>query len=78
MLSASYFYDQQKSTGQKAVRSLRSGGTSSVPRPKGRGGQLMSIISLICDLVSAGCAVFGVLFSVYLYKQSHNDDNAKK
>ena len=38
----------------------------------------MSIISLICGLVSAGCAVFGVLFSVYLYKQSHNDGNKKK
>ena len=38
----------------------------------------MSIISLICDLVSAGCAVFGVLFSVYLYKQSHNDGNKRK
>lgn len=48
------------------------------PPTQGKGGQLMSIISLICDLVSAGCAVFGVLFSVYLYKQSHNDGNTKK
>lgn len=35
----------------------------------------MAIVSLICSIVSAGCAVFGVIFSIYLHQQQrHNDD----
>ena len=38
----------------------------------------MAIVSLICSIISAGYAVFGVVFSIYLHQQQrHNDDNKK-
>ena len=38
----------------------------------------MAIVSLICSIISAGCAVFGVVFSIYLHKQQHHSDDNKK
>ena len=36
----------------------------------------MAIVSLICSIISAGCAVFGVIFSIYLHKQQHHNDDS--
>ena len=68
----------KRGTGRKAARSLKPGGTSVAPRPKGRGGGPMAIVSLICSLVSTGCAVFSAVFSIYMYHQQHHNDDKKK
>ena len=38
----------------------------------------MAIVSLICSIVSEGCAVFGVIFSIYLHQQQRHNDDKKK
>ena len=38
----------------------------------------MAIVSLICSIVSAGCAVFSVIFSIYLHQQQRHNDDKKK
>ena len=38
----------------------------------------MAIVSLICSIVFAGCAVFGVSFSIYLHQQQRHNDDKKK
>ena len=34
----------------------------------------MSIISVICSIVSAGCGVFSAIFGIYVYRQQHHHD----
>ena len=37
----------------------------------------MAIVSLICSLVSTGCAVFSAVFSIYMYHQQHHNDDKR-
>lgn len=68
----------RKGSWRKGGLLSETGGHFCRPPTERKGGGPMAIVSLICSIISAGCAVFGVIFSIYLHQQQHHNDDNKK